>query len=131
MGQDTVVTTGAGKLRGRLVDGVSSFRGIPFAAPPVGALRFGSPRPVAPWAGVRDALVSGHSSLQVLDPRSAWVYEDAGDPGEDCLTLNLFTAGTTGARPVLVWFHGGAFQTGHAGLPLFDGSALARDQGLV
>lgn len=131
MQHDSRVMTGAGALRGRVVGDVHRFRGIPFAAPPVGALRFRSPRPVAPWAGVRDALDPGHSSLQVLDPRSAWVYDDDGDPAEDCLTLNVFTAGTTGARPVLVWFHGGAFQTGHAALALFDGSALARDQDLV
>ena len=131
MQTDTLVTIVDGTLRGQHSGGVHVFRGIPFAAPPVGALRFRSPRPVTPWAGVRDALVSGHSSLQSLDPRSAWVYEDDGDPDEDCLTLNVFTAGTSGARPVFVWFHGGAFQTGHAGLALFDGSALARDQDLV
>ncbi len=131
MQTEAVVQTEAGAVRGRLTDGVHVFRGVPFAAPPVGALRFRSPRSVTPWAGVREAFVNGPSSLQVLDPRSAWVYEDDGGPDEDCLYLNVFTAGTTGARPVLVWLHGGAFQTGHAGLAVFDGSALARDQEIV
>jgi para-nitrobenzyl esterase len=86
---------------------------------------------VEPWAGVRDALVAGPSSLQYLDPRSAWIYEDDGGPAEDCLYLNVFTPATTGARPVIVWLHGGAFQSGHAALAVFDGSTLAREQDLV
>jgi para-nitrobenzyl esterase len=118
-------------VRGQVADGVASFKGLPFAAPPVGALRFRSPRPVTPWSGVREALTPGPSSIQVLDPRSAWIYEDDGGPDEDCLSLNVWTAGLTGNRPVLVWFHGGAFQTGHAGLSVFDGTALARDQDVV
>jgi para-nitrobenzyl esterase len=114
-----------------VADGVAAFKGLPFAAPPVGKLRFRSPRPVVPWTGVREALTPGPSSIQVLDPRSAWIYEDDGGPDEDCLYLNVWTAGLTGDRPVLVWFHGGAFQTGHAGLAAFDGTALARDQDVV
>ena len=58
-------------------------------------------------------------------------YEDDGGPDEDCLYLNLWTAGLSGQRPVLVWFHGGAFQTGHAALPVFDGTTLAREQDVV
>jgi para-nitrobenzyl esterase len=125
------VETVAGVVRGLVDDGVGVFRGIPFAAPPVGALRFRSPQPVAAWEGVREATRNGRSAIQHLDPRSAWIYEDDGDPAEDCLALNVFTPGTTGGRPVVVWLHGGAFQSGHAGLPVFDGSVLAREQGLV
>lgn len=130
-GSDVVVTTDSGALRGRAADGVAVFRGVPFAAPPVGALRFRSPRPVAPWEGVRDAFMAGPSSLQYLDPRSAWIYEDDGGPAEDCLYLNVYTPDVAGTYPVIVWLHGGAFQSGHAALALFDGSTLAREQGLV
>ncbi|MFN8538949.1 MAG: carboxylesterase family protein, partial [Thermomicrobiales bacterium] len=131
MGTEAVVATEAGVVRGLVVDGVQVFRGVPFAAPPVGELRFRSPRPVVAWEGERDATVAGPSSIQVLDPRSAWIYEDDGGPSEDCLYLNVFTPGTEGARAVLVWLHGGAFQTGHAALAAFDGTTLAREQDLV
>src|SRR5205823_3077353 len=82
---------------------------------------------VAPRPGVRDATAPGPSSLQTLAGRTAWIYEDDGGPAEDCLSLNVWTPGLSGARPVLVWFHGGSFQAGHAALPCFDGRRLARD----
>jgi para-nitrobenzyl esterase len=126
-----IVSTASGDLRGHGTDGVAVFRGIPFAAPPTGDLRFRSPRPAVPWAGVRDATEAGHSALHVLSGGSAWIYEDAGDPREDCLFLNVWTPGLSGARPVMVWFHGGAFRTGHAALPCFDGSLLAHEGDVV
>ncbi len=131
MDEQPIAITATGDLRGRATDGVAVFRGIPFAAPPTGALRFRSPRPVTPWPGVRDATVAGHSALHVLSGGSAWIYEDAGDPSEDCLYLNVWTPGLSGARPVMVWFHGGAFRTGHAALPCFDGTLLAREGDVV
>jgi len=131
IGTDLDVLTSAGIVRGAAQAGIAVFLGLPFAAPPVGQLRFRSPQPVAPWSGVRDATQPGSAAPQVLTGGSAWIYENDGDPDEDCLSLNVWTPGRAGGRPVMVWFHGGAFQTGHAALPCFNGTRLARDGDVV
>lgn len=131
IGTDLDVRTSAGTVRGQEKAGVAVSLGLPFAAPPVGPLRFRSPQPVAPWSGVRDATRPGPGALQVLTGGSAWIYENDGDPDEDCLYLNVWTPGLTGRRPVMVWFHGGSFQTGHAALPCFDGTRLVLDGDVV
>ncbi|SHN12762.1 para-nitrobenzyl esterase [Cryptosporangium aurantiacum] len=116
------LTISSGRLRGT-DDGV--FRGIPYAEPPVGALRLRAPVPARRWDGVRDALAFGPPP-----PQSApWGSETAEDTG--WLTLTVWTP-DPGARglPVLVWIHGGAYVLGHCGDPLFDAAALART-GLV
>src|SRR3954452_1832032 len=128
---DLTVETGSGPVRGAEREGIASFLWLPFAAPPVGPLRFRSPQPVAPWASVRDATKPGASAPQVLSGGSAWIYENDGNPSEDCLYLNVWTPGPSGRRPVMVWLHGGAFRTGHAALPVFDGTNLARDGDVV
>ena len=130
-GTDLDVQTSAGIVRGAVKAGIAAFLGLPFAAPPVGALRFRAPQPVTPWSGVREASRPGPGAPQVLTGGSAWIYENAGDPDEDCLYLNVWTPGLVGQRPVMVWFHGGSFQTGHAALPCFDGTRLARDGDVV
>jgi para-nitrobenzyl esterase len=131
----TVVETAYGKLRGtEIADGVLAWRGVPYAAPPVGELRLRPPAPPPPWAGVRDALAYGNRSLQP-DPV-------AGPPvplppmAEDCLYLNVTApAGAApsgpGGRPVLLWIHGGGFQTGHGPDQAGDGAAFAQSHGLV
>ncbi|HEX5505524.1 MAG TPA: carboxylesterase family protein [Thermomicrobiales bacterium] len=131
MQNDLVVDTASGKVRGRLEGGVARFLGLPFAAPPTGERRFRAPAPVAPWSGARDATAPGPACPQRLSGGSAWIYEDDGGPDEDCLYLNVWAPGRDGARPVLVWFHGGAFRTGHGALPCFDGTRLAQDGDLV
>ena len=118
------VHTQAGHARGdrRDANGVLAFKGIPYAAPPVGALRWRAPRPPAPWNGVRDASIFGPGCLSALenDPRP-------GPRAEDCLTLNVWTAAKRAdeKRPVMVWIHGGGFQFGSSANPATDGGALA------
>jgi para-nitrobenzyl esterase len=123
-----VVETRSGRIQGLAEPGLHVFRGIPFAAPPVGALRFRPPQPAAPWAGVRDATRVAPPAPQAPSPVMR-MLGGAGELGwsEDCLTLDVWTpAADRGRRPVLVWIHGGAFTTGSGGFPIYDGSALAR-----
>lgn len=135
----TEVTTTAGALRGErdAEKGVSVFRGIPFAAPPVGAGRFRPPGSVERWTGVRDATTFGRASVQGARRRApAAAGAAAGALGmftaqeveldEDCLYLNVWTPAADGARrPVLVWIHGGAFRTGSGSSPSYDAARLA------
>lgn len=122
-----VVTTTAGKVRGQAGEGVQAFKGIPYAAPPTGALRFGRPQAAQSWSGVRDATKFGAACPQ---PRAKIVPK--GIPiSEDCLTVNVWTpvpstrAGS-GKKPVLVFIHGGGFVEGTAAEPIYDGADLAR-----
>ncbi|MET0693210.1 MAG: carboxylesterase family protein [Propionibacteriaceae bacterium] len=130
------VRISAGRLRGTTDDGVSVFRGIPFAEAPVGALRFVAPRPVRAWSGVRDALdfgppppQGGHFGMEALSQDAA--SQDAGT--EDWLTLNVWSPelDPDAGRPVMVWIQGGAYVIGMSGLPEYDGGRLARDGGVV
>lgn len=121
------VTIAAGAVEGIASAGVASFRGMPYAAPPVGDLRWRAPQVAAPWSDVRPAGEFGKACPQ---DRSVSL-DQAGDPGptsEDCLTINVWTPRPdAGARlPVMVWIHGGAFVIGSGGQKLFDGAALAR-----
>lgn len=124
-----IIETSLGRVRGEAVAGGARFLGIPFAAPPTGAHRFATPRPAEAWRGVRDARAFGPGPIQPTDGLSAQLgLLAAFEQSEDCLTLNVFApaGGATGARPVMVWLHGGAFQTGTASGPVYEGSALAR-----
>src|ERR1022692_3407685 len=114
---------------------VTVYRGIPFAAPPVGDLRWRPPEAAAAWQGVRKA--NQFSAACIQDPvRSLgpWTeeYMHQGDYSEDCLYLNVWTGSqdATVKRPVLVWIYGGAFTGGSTAVALYDGEALAR-KGLV
>ncbi|MFE6188487.1 carboxylesterase/lipase family protein [Streptomyces sp. NPDC056465] len=123
----SVFTTRAGAVTGRPVPrdpAVTVLRGIPYAAPPFGANRFRSPRPAAPWDGVRDCAVHGPVAPQSAELPGSPVWS----PGdEDILSLNIWTPGGHGdALPVLVWIHGGAYLFGSSAQPDFDGTALAR-----
>src|SRR5262245_26710827 len=116
-----------GALRGDDSGAALAFRGIPYARPPIGPLRFAAPTPPEPWSGVRDATRFGAAPPQRSDPIVAALgMLDGCEIGEDCLTLNVFTPDLSPAsRPVLVWIPGGAFVGGTAGVPLYDGRRLA------
>jgi para-nitrobenzyl esterase len=118
---DHVVRTRAGSVGGTAVDGLATFRGIPYAQPPVGPLRFASPRPPVPWAGVRDATRFGPPFLQ----------SGVDSSREDALLANVWTPDTAGRLPVLVYIHGGGWQLGAGSLPTYDGARLARRGDLV
>lgn len=127
---NAIVRTQHGAVRGAVVDGVSMFKGIPYAAPPFGTNRFQPPRPVAPWSGVRDALAFGPKSPQPgYPPQVELLLVESVVSGEDCLSLNVWTPALGGAgRPVMVWIAGGMFAYhGTGGSPWYDGSRFARD----
>ena len=122
------VVTAAGQVSGELIGDVAVFRGLPYAAPPVGVLRWREPQPAARWTGVRDATQAGSACPQ----KRGLSLEGGGDPGtlaEDCLYLNVWAPPVEPGRrrPVMVWLHGGALIFGAGSLPLYDGAALARE----
>jgi carboxylesterase type B len=124
---DTVVKTRQGEVRGSFMDGVHTFKGIPYAAPPVGALRLRPPRPVEPWSGVRDALAFGAEPPQPRgDAQIQALVPDPGVSGEDCLNLNIWSPTLGSARlPVMVWIPTGMFEVCPGAI--YDGSRFARD----
>jgi para-nitrobenzyl esterase len=122
------VRIAAGVLAGARQGEVVSFKAIPYAAPPVGALRWRPPQPVKPWAGVRPADKVGAICEQVYNAKDNGVGPLP--MSEDCLTLNVFAPAAARRAPVMVWIHGGGFVNGSGTADLYDGSALAR-QGVV
>ena len=123
-----IATTKQGRVEGEEVGGLAIFRGVPYAAPPVGARRWLAPQPPEPWSGVRAAKAFGNAAPQnsmVLDTLPAFVIREP--QSEDCLYLNIWTPRVDGARrPVLVWIHGGAFTIGSGAQTLYDGAPLAK-----
>jgi para-nitrobenzyl esterase len=124
------VRTASGVVEGSTAAGVVAFNGIPYAAPPLGPGRWRAPGPAVPWHGVRDATRFGHSCWQAVSPQGfgPWSHEYVvdGDISEDCLFLNVWApAHRRGASPVLVWIHGGGFNSGSGAIPIYDGAALA------
>ncbi len=115
--------TAAGRLQGEHGRDVNVWRGVPYARPPVGPLRFAPPEPPQPWSGVRDATHFGAVAPQV--PSHPLLAED-GPQSEDCLTLNVWAPASPGPHPVLVWIHGGALVTGSGRRPTYDGTSFAR-----
>jgi para-nitrobenzyl esterase len=134
-----VVTT-AGTVRGRRQRAGSRgrtirvFRGVPYAAPPVGALRFIAPQPPEPWTGVREVNRETPSPMQSINSPFSGVIPGnvVGAVSEDCLTLDIWSPANPGeSLPVLVWVYGGAYLTGGSTLVTYDGSTLAADHDVV
>jgi para-nitrobenzyl esterase len=125
-----VARTQQGEVEGREKNGVLLFAGIPYAAPPVGARRFLPPEPHERWSGVRSAQRFGPAAPQLPGEGVLGIRDVRWD--EDCLTLNVCTPAADGARrPVLVWIHGGGFQTGQGAIPWYDGTSFARKGDVV
>lgn len=122
------VHIGSGSLQGAREGDVVSFKNIPYAAPPVGSLRWRAPQPVKPWKGVRPADKMGALCQQKYNGKDNGVGPLP--MSEDCLTLNVFSPANARGAPVMVWIHGGGFVNGSGTAALYDGAALAR-QGVV
>lgn len=124
-----IADTTAGAVQGVRTGGVVAFLGVPYAAAPVGERRFRAPEPVAPWAGVREAVTHGPTApMPGYPPPFDALLPNPVVAGDEYLNLSVWTP-DPGARglPVLVWIHGGAFVNGSSAVPLTDGSAFARD----
>jgi para-nitrobenzyl esterase len=125
-----IVETGSGSVQGSLEDGVAAFRGVPYAASPVGSLRFAAPQRHPKWPGLRDASRPGPSVPQSASRLEAVMGPRTPDWNEDgSLTVNIWTRrlpdGGSTRLPVLVWFHGGGFTSGSGGWNWYDGRNLA------
>lgn len=133
---DTIdIDTDLGTVRGVRRDGHDAWLGIPYAAPPVGALRWRAPEPHAGWSEPRDAGRCGAAPAQHQSHIAREIPGGLDGCAEDCLTLNVFApAGARnapGGLPVMVWIHGGGFAVGSASQPVYDGGRLARDGGVI
>lgn len=120
-----IVEIAQGRLEGFAKDGVLRFNAIPYAKPPVGALRWQPAEPAEGWTGLRDAARFGAIAPQVKSAAEALIGGTPGEQSEDCLYLNIWTPSLDGARPVMVWIHGGAFVTGAGSLGTYNGKRLA------
>jgi para-nitrobenzyl esterase len=121
-----IVETIAGPVIGRQRGQLNVFKGVPYAAPPVGQLRFRPPQPLAPWTEPRDAGSFGNGPMQPADAR----FDLGAARSEDCLYLNIWAPAAPGPHPVLMWIYGGANTTGAGSLPAYDGASFA-EQGVV
>ena len=124
----TMAITSCGAVSGEQIDGITRFLGIPYAASPTGRLRFAAPEPPEPWDGVRECR-----EFSATPPKPDYaapfdtILPEPSIPGEDWLSLNVWTRDLTGTAPVMVWIHGGAFANGSSAVPIYDGHAFARD----
>jgi para-nitrobenzyl esterase len=127
-----VVRTTSGSVIGTVSGGIASYKGVPYAAPPFGERRFLAPQPHEPWTEQFEAFEFGATAPQ-REHAAPGGLPDVVEPiipGDDILNLNVWTNGTTGSRPVVVWIHGGGFFAGCSANPWYDGASFAR-RGLV
>lgn len=122
-----IVTVQTGKIQGVPGQGLIAFKGIPFAAPPVGNLRWEPPQPPAKWKGIRSAANYANDCMQLPFPSDAAPLGTP--PAEDCLYLNVWTPSPRAAAPmpVMVWIYGGGFVNGGSSPAVYDGSQFAKD----
>jgi para-nitrobenzyl esterase len=122
-----VVRVEGGLISGSVVDGARSYKGIPYAAPPAGELRWKAPQPPVAWEGVRKCDDFGPDCPQAPYPQSSVYYSAPRRQSEDCLCLNVWTAAKADEkRPVMVWIHGGALTRGSGAARSYDGTELAK-----
>src|ERR1700735_3065186 len=123
--EKTKIDTGV--VQGAPENGITAFRGIPFAAPPVGNLRWRAPQPVAKWSGVRTAMEYGADCAQLPFPSDAAPLGTK--TNEDCLYVNVWTPAHKAKEklPVMVWIYGGGFVNGGSSPAVYDGSQFAKD----
>jgi len=124
------VRVAEGRLAGEWRGDLRVFRGIPYAAPPVGARRWRPPAPPEAWRGVRKAAAFGAACVQPAYPDDSVYFEPPAPMSEDCLTLNIWTPKAAAKAPVIVWIHGGALLRGTSASPLYDGGGYAK-RGIV
>jgi len=129
--QPAPVKVEEGLLQGTSEDGVSVYKGVPYAAPPVGELRWRAPHHTKPWEGVRKADKFSANPIQVMvNGLGPWTpeYQPQGEVSEDCLYLNIWTAAKLSKekRPVVMYIPGGAFTGGSGDVPVYDGKNLAK-----
>lgn len=128
------VTTQQGQLVGSVDGGAIAFKGIPYAAAPVGNLRWREPQPAPAWQGIRRATTFGKSCIQPTFSASIeGSGSNVGSQSEDCLSLNVWTPRVNPSpnRPVMVWIHGGAYAIGSSNLPVWSGAPLANKGAVV
>src|ERR1700733_3909858 len=140
MAEQVVVETNCGKIRGVVENGINVFKGVPYAEPPEGDLRFRAPRKLQPWTGVRDAFEFGNRAMQddnafALPPALLKLIGGRELPpmSENCLVLNVWTPAVNDGRkrPVMFWCHGGAFIAGSGDSPWYEGTNLCRKGDVV
>ena len=125
-----VVNAPAGKLQGTASGKVHAFKGIPYALPPVGALRWQPPLPAKKWKGVRESTQFGAACIQPRGKPDSIYFWSLPSTSEDCLTLNVWAPADARNAPVFFWIHGGALSGGSGSEPLYDGTKLA-ERGVV
>ncbi|HEY1836934.1 MAG TPA: carboxylesterase/lipase family protein [Rhizomicrobium sp.] len=120
------IETALGRLAGQRKLGLFQFKGIPYAQPPVGPMRWRMPQAIAPWTDVREATRFAPIAPQAPTQIESLLGGSIGEQSEDCLYLNVWTPGCDGARrPVMVWIHGGAFVIGAGSQGIYNGKHLA------
>src|SRR6185436_6398025 len=120
-----VVNAPAGKVSGAAAGGVHMFKGIPYAQPPVGAMRWKAPLPAQKWKGVRAATEFGAACIQPKGKPDSIYFWSLPSTSEDCLFLNVWAPANARKAPVFFWIHGGALSGGSSSEPLYDGTRMA------
>jgi para-nitrobenzyl esterase len=126
-----VVDSPAGKMKGTSDGGINVFKGIPFARPPVGPLRWRAPQILARWDGVKETTAYGPECMQPVSAMATVYTEPPAPMSEDCLTLNIWAPANAKNAPVFFWIYGGALVGGASREPLYDGAKLASRGAIV
>jgi para-nitrobenzyl esterase len=130
--ENPIVVTKSGKIEGKYENDLYIFKGIPYAEPPVGELRWLPPQPIKKWDGIREAKEFGAIAPQTVMPMGPFGQMPQPPQSEDCLFLNIWTPGLDNSRrPVMVWIHGGAFTLGSGADPSYDTGVLPKRGNIV